>query len=839
MRQSLKRREPGAIGGALLSGAVAWALATGPAQAEAADAAAAEAAVSLDTVIVTGVRGVSRTVADSPAPIDVVGARDLQSSGRAELGEALAKLLPSFNFGTNQAGVNSISRPVTNRGLGPAYTLVLVNGKRRHNGSILTNGGGDTSGVNPVDFDLIPSSLVSRIEVLKDSAAAQYGTDAVAGVVNIQLKSGAHGGHVAATTGSLYSAHGDPWTYKAEGDFGLPLGDGGFIHFSADAKQRGMAWWNRPATNTIIYAPASNPKNAAWNRDGAHNGDPQIKALNLAYNAELPLSSGVTLYSFSTLGLRKAVIGNNFRRPGAAGELASFAALFPDGYYPLNNTRERDLQVVGGARGAWAGWSWDLSSSYGRNRNHQYSELSIKPDLGPTSPTKWPNLATFQFEQWTQNLDVTRPFDVGLAKPLQVSAGLEYRTDKFSTFAGDPLAYTISSYVIRPGDQEGDANVGKLAANGVQAAVVLSPDDEVRLTRGVIAAYLDLGLNPIEPWYVGLAARGEHYDDGSGDAWSGKFNSRYDLTSNFAVRGTFGTGFRAPSLSQIGYAQTDNRTALIGGVITPSLSKVARTTSALARALGASDLRPEKSWNAGLGFVWRPTPAINVTLDAYHVRIKDRIQRTGLLFGPSVTPILLQFGLTGTEKLQYFTNAVDTRTDGLDLVADTTRDLGDWGSVTLTAAFNYNRTKVTHVADTPAVLSNLDTAGGSSFFGHDRIGDLTALNPKTKLILSGRWRRGPVAVSLQTTRYGDYSLYQNAPAPDVRYGAQWITDLDVAYQLTENLTVSAGANNLFSVRTDTVSDTAPFAPKTGTGYYGPAPYAPSGGFWYGRISYDF
>lgn len=836
MGRGAKRRGASAIA-SVLTGAIVCGLATEPASAEGDETAAA--GVALDTVIVTGVRGVQRTVADSPAPIDTLAARDLQYAGRAEFGEAIAKLLPSFNFGTNQAGVNSISRPVTNRGLGPAYTLVLVNGKRRHNSSILTNGGGDTSGVNPVDFDLIPTSLVSRIEVLKDSAAAQYGTDAVAGVVNIQLKGGAHGGHAAVTGGALYDAHGDPKTLKAEGDFGLPLGSDGFIHFSGDVRRRGMAWWNHEATNRTIYAPASNPKNAAWNGDGAHNGDPKIKSFNLAYNAELPVRDDLTLYSFATYGIRDTAIGNNFRRPGAAGELADFTALFPAGYYPLNNTSERDYQVVAGGRGVWSGWSWDLSTSYGGNRNHQYSDLSIKPDLGPASPTKWDNLATFQSEQWTNNLDVTRPFEVGLAKPLQVSAGLEYRIDKFSTFAGSPLAYTISSYVIKPGDQEGDANVGKLAANGVQAAVVLSPDDEVRLTRGVVAGYVDLGIFPVEPWYVDVAGRVEHYDDASGTAWSGKLNSRYDVTSTFAVRGTLGTGFRAPSLSQIGYAQTDNRTALIGGVVTPSLSKVARTTSPLARALGASDLRPEKTWNAGLGVVWRPTANINVTLDAYHIRIKDRIERTGLLFGPSVTPILLQFGLTGTEKLQYFTNVADTQTTGIDLVADTRRDLGRFGDLTLTLAFNFNRTDVTRIAPTPAVLSNLDVANGASFFGHDRIGDLTALNPKTKLILAGHWRGGPWTVNLQTTRYGDYVLYQNAPAPDVRYGAQWITDLDVGYQVTKGLAVSVGAVNLFSVRTDTVIATAPFAPKTGTGYYGPSPYAPSGGFYYGRLSYDF
>ena len=426
-------------------------IASAPVVAHAASAEAeADAAADASAIIVTGVRGAPRTVAESPAPIDAVGAEKLQATGSAEFGEALSKLLPSLNFGATHAGVFSIGRPVTNRGLAPAYTLVLVNGKRRHNGAFLNNSPADTSGANPVDIDLIPTSAIDRIEVLKDSAAAQYGTDAIAGVINIQLpeKEGLSGDF---TYGSLYEANGEPDSWKGTIRYGTRIGDGGFLTISGDVRKRGGAWWNLPATDTNIYGlpagrtidqvvassgltraqveanvAAANARNAQWDRDGAHNGDPQIKAFNLSYNAQLPVTDDVTLYSFGTYGERDAQIGNNFRRPNST---ANFTALFPDGYYPLNNIEENDFQFVGGLRGALAGWDYDISSSFGRNYSRQFSKLSIRPSLGPTSPTSWPNLANFEFRQWTHNIDLHREFDIGFAKPLSVAIGGEYRLE--------------------------------------------------------------------------------------------------------------------------------------------------------------------------------------------------------------------------------------------------------------------------------------------------------------------------------------------------------------------------------------------------------------------------
>jgi iron complex outermembrane recepter protein len=837
--------------------AIAWA---GPLYAQTGPA---DDAGDTGAIIVTGVRGTPRTVLESPAPIDVVGADKLQGTGAAEFGEALTKLLPSLNFGATNAGVFSIGRPVTNRGLGPAYTLVLVNGKRRHNSALLNNSPTDTSGVNPVDLDLIPTSAIDRIEVLKDSAAAQYGTDAVAGVINIQLsqKEGISGD---ATYGTLYSADGKPDSWKANLRYGTRIGDGGFLTISGDIRKRGGAWWNLLATDTNLYAlPAgvtvdqvvtrsglsraqvlanvadANARNAAWNKDGAHNGDPQIKAFNLTYNAELPVTENATLYSFGTYGERKAVIGNNFRRPNST---ANFTALFPDGYYPLNNIDENDFQFVGGLKGTLAGWDYDVSSSFGR---HQYSDLSIRPSLGPDSPTEWPNLASFEFREWTHNVDLTRQFDIGLARPVQISLGAEYRLDRFRTFAGDPLAYQPASYVFQPGDQQYDWNVGRIASPVVQGAIVLSPADEADISRRVYAVYVDLGLYPLDQWYIGVAARAEHYSDGSGSPVSLKLNSRYEISPAIAFRGTVGTGFRAPSLTQIGYAQTDGRTSSFFNAATgltelrPTVAKLVTADSTVGQLLGAKPLKAEKSWNAGLGVVATPFQGFSVTLDGYYIRIKNRVARTGRLFGPGITAILTANGLSDIEQAEYFINAVDTTTKGFDLVADYSTNIGALGKLGATLAFNYSKTHITDLVDTPSQLFAANGASllgaGSVFFGGDKQGELEVLQPHTKLVGTLNWSKGILGFAVTTTRYGKYT--QRTAAGDDRYfGAKWITDASISAKVTSFATVSIGATNLFDVRPET---NGPGNPQTGQGYYGPSPFNPAGGYYYGRIALDF
>jgi iron complex outermembrane receptor protein len=791
----------------------------------------------LDTLVVTGVRGgPPRTVAQSPAPIDVISGDTLAKTGRAELGEAIAKVLPSLSFGTNEGGITTIVRPVINRGLGPGYTLVLINGKRRHNGSFITNGGGDTSGVNPVDLDLIPTSAIDYIEVLKDSAAAQYGSDAVAGVINIVFKKDSEGGRFGVQAGRLYDGTGDKNADRAEADAGFRVGKG-FLHLSADASYRGLVWNNFYASQ-VPYAPANNPQNAYWNGDGAHNGDPQIGLFNLSYNFQLPVDA-VTLYSFGTFGVRSTVIGNNYRRPDSA---ASFSSVFPEGYYPLNNTSEYDYQFVAGAKGVLWGANVDLSSSYGRNRQHQYSDFTINPSLGPNSPQSFPNMATYLFDQWVQNLDVTKSLEVGLPKPLQISGGVEVRTEHFQTFAGDPDTYVNGGYIFQPGDQQGDPNVGKPASVGAQAGVSITPDNTVSLTRNVVAGYLDSGIYPIKEWYNGVAVRLENYSD-SGTTFGGKLNSRIDVLEQLAFRGTIGSGFRAPSLTQIGYSEQNNRTNTnpLTGVVSPSLSLLVPTTSPLARALGAQDLKPERSVNFGLGTVITPFKKFNITVDGYEIDIKDRIGRTTALLGPAIAPLLQQYGHIGTEYVQYFANQADTRTRGVDIVGEYSHDFRDAGFLLLSAGFNYNVTEITRVVPTPAALAAFPQGAPNSltFFGRAAAGDLTVNLPKDKLILTVKYQLGPVRVTVWNTRYGPYDYVRSQiVSQDTHYGPRWLTDVDVTYTTKEGFEFGVGANNVFDVYPSKNGIQDPATGSSGL-VYGPAPFAPTGGFYYGKLAYNF
>ena len=780
-----------------------------------AETAKEDAKLDTVTVISTGLRGQQRTVADSPAPIDVINSDQLLKTGRAELSEAIAKLLPSFNFGTNIAGYNSVTRPLSNRSLGPAYTLVLVNGKRRHNGATGQRGSIDNSGANAVDIDLIPVSAVDHIEVLKDSAAAQYGSDAVAGVINIILKNTKSGGHLETSYGQLFSGQGE--TIKVAGDQGFELGEGGFFHFSADARKRGNASWNDKADGSV-RAFADPAKEAAWDRVAIKNGDPDLKAFNLAYNAELPLED-LTLYSFSTYGERDAEAANYFRLPTGS---AAVPEVFPNGYFPLNNIKDRDYQLLFGGKGELADWNWDLSTTYGRNNVHHSSDLNINPSLGTASPTKFDNLATFRFEQWVNNLDFTRRYDslFNLTSPVQVSAGLEHRWEHFSTFAGDPEAYLTGTYP---------------AASGAQAAVTIRPEDEVSLIRNNYAGYLDLGFDLTDRWFLDFAGRIEHYDDDSGNTFGLKVNSRYELTDTVAVRGTVGTGFRAPSLTQIGYTVADNRVAVdANGNVVPAVTRLTPSGSNLAKALGGDDLKPEKSRNLGLGLTWQPAPRTSVTADAYLIDIDDRIALTSNIYDRGngvINAILAAQGVPTGTWVNYYTNAFDTRTKGLDVVADHTTPLDAWGDVRWSLGFNWNKTTIEGSRDTPAALAN----SGVTLVGRDRQGDLTDASPKTKWILGANWKLSDLAVNLQTARYGAVKTLAVNPEGDRSFGAKWITDLDVSYTFVDSLTVSIGGTNIFDVRPDKHAVYS----NLGLAAYGNPPFYPGGGYWYTKLAYDF
>ena len=783
---------------------------------------------TLDTVIVTGSRGSeARTVTSSPSPIDVISAQQLEKTGANSLRTALQKTLPSFSQRPSGTSNDSIARPYSLRGLNGSNVLVLVNGKRRHNSAVINLDSTAAYGTNPVDLDMIPISAIDHIEVLRDGASAQYGSDAIAGVINIILKQNDSGGSVSTSYGEY--TKGDGGTIRQTLNKGYELPNDGFFNVSLDAKSQQTAVRARDATGSFYYRQpdgSADPREATADKSVQKNGLPKIKALGVAYNGELPLDD-VTLYSFSTLTRRDARGGQNFRRPNSTNIIPE---IYPDGTAPFYTLDETDYQVAGGAKGLVADWNWDLSSTFGRDKGQAGADETLNASLGPSSPTHFDSYTNY-FDQWTNNLDLTRAFEVGLSKPMQVSAGLEHRHERYKTESDDPLSFINGGYIYPSGPLQGQP-----AAVGAQGAITLTPDDEGQASRNSYATYVDVGLNPTEKFYVGLAGRFESYDDSSGNTTSGKLSLRYDFTPEFAIRGTLSNGFRAPSLSQSVYAQTANQYTTVNGVPQFVEAKSVRVDSPLAKALGAEDLSPEKSRNISVGFAYKPLPEANITLDAYQIEIKDRIAQTGFLFGNGVDQILVANGFRPGYRVKYFTNAADTTTRGVDLVTDYRVDYGALGNVKYGVAFNYNKTDIDSIKSTPAAL----TAAGTNLELFDRVaqGYLTVANPKTKLILSANWKIDKFDINASVSRYDKVIARDVNPDFDVTYGAKWLTDLEVAYDLTNSLNLAVGANNLFNVKAD--NNAYPNGDINGFPKFGSiSPFDPYGGFWYTRVSYNF
>lgn len=797
----------------------------------AAEAANAEAEDSGDTIVVVGNRARATTVIESPVPIDVIDASQLATLGaNSSLRDALGVLLPSFNSLTvSSSSWNSVARPAGLRGLGGSHVLVLINGKRRHNSSLLNLSTGSVDqGSNSVDLDLIPAAAIARIEVLRDGAAAQYGSDAIAGVINIVLKNDAQGGTLSLNAGKRYDYLGtsDGRNVEIGGNIGFRLGESGFLTISGQAKDANHARRAIPATGDFYYPIAPGVKDPRERRDKTvfTGGLPDLRAITLLYNAELAVSDGVKLYSSSTWSKRKAIIGQNFRRPNSTNAVLS---IFPDGYAPNYTLDEDDFQGLVGVKGEAGGWSWDLSSTYGENKTKNGSTNSVNASLGDASPAKFWTF-TAKFAQWTNNFDISKGIDVGLAEPLKISFGAEHRYERFQTISGDPEAYANGLYKY----PAGTPLAGRFATVGAQGAIVLAPDDAARLSRNSYAAYIDVGVNPIPQWFVAVAGRYEHYDDSAGDTWNGKFTTRFDFNDNFAVRGTVSNGFHAPALAQSAFAQTSNQYNTVNGVQTFITAKSVRPDTLIGDALGAKPLKPEKSFNLSGGVTFRVGSRLNLSVDGYYIKLDDRIAQTGFLTGSGVSAILVANGFSPDYSVRYFANAIDTKTRGVEAVFSYTQPLGEDKSLRLTAGYNYNDTKITKIAANPAQLSALNL----TLFDRQAQGYIAGNLPKTKLILGQDLTLGNLRLNLRETRYDKVAFLGTVAANDQFYGAKWIADIDLAYQITPNFNIAVGANNFFDTYPDknTLPDTNGFPP-----YPAQSPFGFYGGYYYGRVSFSF
>ncbi|MCJ2185748.1 TonB-dependent receptor [Novosphingobium beihaiensis] len=780
-------------------------------------------------IVVTGSRGMPRTVADSPTPVDVISAKDLEKTGKPGLLAALNTLVPSFNVPTRAGGgTSTVISTGGLRGLNPDQTLILVNGKRRHKTSLINAVSSLYNGSVPVDLDLIPTSAVDHIEVLRDGAAAQYGSDAIAGVINIILKDKTSGGSASFTAGQNMDRS-DGETYLADASLGVALGDAGFADVFVSAKKQSASNRARPIADTVqLYTPIdgeTDPREATADRLITRNyGGFPAQAINTGYNAAYDFG-GVELYSFGTFSQRKSELDYTFRYPSNPNSLPE---LYPNGFRPHRDIREQDFEFTAGLRGEVSGWHWDLATGFGKNRARQTGSNTLNASLGPTSPTSF-YIGTLESTEWKNTFDVTKGYAVGGGN-LQVSAGLQFRRETYSVIQGDEASSALGTYSYI--DSNG---VTRVPATGAQAANGFTADDAGHLGRNNLGAYLDLAYDPTSAITIGGAVRFEHYDDSSGDTLIAKLNGRYAVTPWLALRGAVSTGFRAPGLAQQIYATTTGQFRIIDGEQVRLQIKTLPVNSAAAIALGSQPLKPEKSTNFSAGFVLTPIDRLTLTVDAYQIKVKDRIAITSTLTGDAVSAILVANGLSPYISAQYYTNAIDTRTRGIDVVATYSHPLGDLGKMAWNIGYNYNKNIITRISDNPAELASL----GPDYVLFDRVSqaNLTKNLPKTKLMLGNTTTIGDFTLNTRVVRYGTLASLQNDTTRDRTFGAKWITDAELAWQATEMVQIAVGANNLFNVYPD---ENGIYSAAYGAGMYPTtSPYGFTGGYYYGRVALSF
>ena len=766
-----------------------------------------QAAAEQQTVVVTGTRSLNRRTLDSESPVDVIGSKELLSTGSSELATVLSRLLPSMNFPRpTGADASDAVRPAQLRGLSPDQTLVLVNGKRRHASSVVNVNGTLGRGSAPVDLNAIPLAAIERIEVLRDGAAAQYGSDAIAGVVNIILKRGAEGGEAEVTYGQFDKGDGEQVTVR--GSTGFKLGDDGWLRVAVEAADRN-------ATNRAF----PDPRASAGPRQGAitqRYGDPDSRPRTLFVNSQVRINDNVDWYAFANYGERKTSSAATFRTAYTNDtQTALRTPLYPEGFLPLLDSTSTDASVVTGLRGVLGDWRWDASLNHGRNRFELDVNNTVNYSLGAASPTSF-YAGELTSTQSLANLDVARDIPVSfMSGPLTVALGAEYRRETYEIGAGEANSYFGS---------------------GAQGYSGFRQDDAGKNSRNNKSLYLNLEGDITDKLSGALAVRHERYSD-FGSTNSAKASARYAFTPQFALRGTLSKGFRAPSLAQSFYTITTTNTLLVGGTSALVETGTFPVGSAAATLLGAQPLKAEKARNLSIGAQWQPTRNWTTTVDLYRIDIDDRIvfsSNLQLANKPDlVSALAAQNVYVGAAR--YFTNAVDTRTKGVDIVSTYRLNLAQGARADLTLAYNHNDNEVQRVADTPAVLAQQ----GLVLADRQTINRLTVGSPKDKLSLSGDYTMGIWNARAVVTRYGEFTVPQNDPALDQTYDPQWVLDLAASVRLASQWRLTAGIDNVTnrypaqvtSLSNLNVNGTQPYSVWAPNGFNGRYFYVKAGYTW--------
>ena len=755
----------------------------------------AESSTSLDDVQVVGSRGQNRSVTDSPSPVDIIDIREVTAkTGQLDVNQLLQFVAPSFNSNrqTGSDGADHVD-PASLRGLGPDQTLVLVNGKRQHQSALVNLFGSRGRGNTGTDLNVIPAASIERIEILRDGAAAQYGSDAIAGVINIVLKKSVGELTAAANYGAYTAKYRrddqkfDGGNFNANLNYGIGLGEkGSFVNATLDYNAR------QHTQRANVPAP-----------DGLARreyGDPKVSNLSAYVNSKFALSDAAHFYVFGGANKRA---GDAYAWTRFADDDRNVPAIYPNGFDPIITSDIVDVSAVAGFRTKLGEFDLDISNNFGSNRFEYGLRNTLNASLGAQSPTSF-NAGGFQLQQDVVSLGLTRNYKDVLGG-LSLAAGVEGRREWYSLFAGEEASYK---------------NYDPKLSGGSQGFPGYQPSDEIKAQRDNVGVYVDTELSLTQQWLLAAALRYENYSD-FGGTLNYKAATRYNITEFLTLRGTYSTGFRAPSLAQINFNSTF--TNFINGE--PVEVLLARNNSPVTQKLGIPALRQETSNSANVGFTSRLGSVLTLTVDGYYIKVKDRVVLT-TQFGaddPVIGPDLVALNV---DQAQFFANAADTRSLGLDVVLNNTSGVGS-GRLSTTLAANFNRLRVDRVRASGRLAGR-----DEEFFGPREQAFVRASAPPSKINLTFDYQLGRFGTLLRFVRFDKVRLlnYDNEP---MDYAARITPDLTVNYALTNQLQLIVGSSNLLNVY-PTLFD--PQTTETG-GAWDPVQMGANGRFLFAKLQF--
>ena len=790
-----------------------------------------------EELIILGSRTL-RTVTGTPVPVDIISSTEIQQSGYMQIDQVLQNLAPSFHAApqTISDGTDHIN-PAHLRGLGPDQVLVLVNGKRRHKSALIHVNGTVGRGTVGTDLNSIPLSAVERIEILRDGASSQYGSDAIAGVINIVLKSSSK--FTADIQGGV-TGEGDGEQVKTSVSYGTDIGDEGYFVVTGEYLDRART--NRSGTWTgdiFLGIDGKEATDAELNSRGLTRDDFSMKTgqsdavFGMAfYNTAVPLSGGFEFYSFGGLSHRKGEATGFFRLPNS--EARVVPEIYPNGFLPQIHTEVQDLSFASGLRGNLNGWDFDFSVSYGTNSFLFNIENTNNASIGTASPVTF-DAGKLGFGNTLGNIDVVKLIDTkGKLKSLSFILGGEFRVENYFIEAGEVASWQLGNGGSVPGVDFDTTSSGGPKDPGSQVFAGFQPDNEVDRFRNSAGVYAGFETEFSDNFLVDIGGRFENYSD-FGSTFNGKIATRIGFGKNFAIRGAFNTGFRAPSLHQMWFNNVSIQFVIDPetGELEPTRVLTSHNKSSITKAFGIPDLKEETSLNFSAGFITTPITGLSISGDFYFITIDDRIVLTSRFSDsdPIVAELLEPFSSLGVGAAQFWANAVNTETKGVDIIVAYNTIMGD-GILAFSLAANFTETEVTDVIVPSSLLEGFE----ETIFNREEKNRLEDGIPQQKGTFSVAYRVDRFNVTARVNYFGKIYYKPTNPENDETFSAQVLLDLDFGYEIIPGLKLSVGGNNILNTFPDEHQKDANRSNERFIYSRRVTQFGMNGGFYYGRIT---